>query len=104
MSDWRTLLRVVEADLALAEEGRWDELAASLAARPALLRAVPDATPADRPVVELVARAHQRVVAELALAREQTGRELVAVHRGRGAMNGYRSAAGGRRERAAWAA
>jgi hypothetical protein len=96
---WSALAEVVEGDLALARDGRWDELSASLADRPALLRGIPDATAADLPLLERVATAHGHVANELALAREGAARELGAVRRGRGAMTGYAAVSGPARRR-----
>jgi hypothetical protein len=89
MPPWAWLAERVEGDLALAGEGRWEELARSLADRPAVLATIPDATPADRPWVERVHAAHTQVVAALALGRERAGREFATLRRGRQAMTGY---------------
>ena len=38
---------------------------------------------------------HDRIVAEITLARDEAAREVGSLQRGRGAVQGYRSAAGG---------
>jgi hypothetical protein len=46
-------------------------------------------------VLERLAVLQDQIVAEITLARDEAARELAALQRGRGAVRGYRSAAGG---------
>jgi hypothetical protein len=90
---YQDLLRLAEQEVALAREGRWEELPAALGARArhaAALSAQPPA--AARQALERVAVLGQELEALTAAARAETVRELGTLRRGRGAVRGYGSA------------
>jgi hypothetical protein len=96
VSSWEELLAGAEHELALAREGRWEELAAAGAARTRLAAAMPPPVPAVRPLLERLALVQEQLTALLAAARAETARELGLLRRGRGAVRGYASAAAAR--------
>lgn len=93
MNPWQHLLARAEGELALAREGRWEELAAAGAERTRLAAALPAPAPALRPVLERLALVQDELTSLLTAARAQTARELGALDRGRGAVRGYAQAA-----------
>ena len=95
MDPWQDLLARAEGELALAREGRWEELAAAGAERARRAAALPAPAPQARPVLERLALVQQQLTAQLTAARAQTARELGTLSRGRGAVRGYAAAAGG---------
>ena len=94
MNPWQDLLARAEAELSLAREGRWEELAEAGAERARPAAALPAATPAERPLLERAALVQEQLTALLAAARAETARELGRLHRGRGAVRGYAAVAG----------
>jgi hypothetical protein len=89
VTPWQELLAGAERELALAREGRWEELAAAGAERTRLAAAMPAPAPAARPVLERLALVQEQLTALLAAARAETARELGRLSRGRGAVRGY---------------
>jgi hypothetical protein len=89
MSSWLDLLARAERELALAREGRWDELAEAGAERTRLAAALPAPARAVRPLLERLALVQEQLTALLAAARAETARELATLDRGRGAVRGY---------------
>ena len=88
------LLALAEDQLALADEGRWDELPAAMdrfgrhaATLPAI--APPAAADALRRTAAIVTRVEERLRA----GRLECARELARLGRGRGAVRSYGSAA-----------
>jgi len=94
MDAWQDLLARAEGELALAREGRWDELAAAGAERARLAAALPAPAPQARPLLERLALVQQQLTALLTAARAETARELGTLSRGRGAVRGYAPVAG----------
>lgn len=92
MDPWQDLLARAEGELALARDGRWEELALAGAERTRLAAALPAPAPAARPVLERLALVQEQLTALLTAARAETARELGALDRGRGAVRGYASA------------
>jgi hypothetical protein len=86
---------LAERELTLVRAARWDEAAALAAERDRLAGAVARPRPEDRPALELLMALQEQLVIEFTLARDGAARELTALGRGRGAVRGYRSAAGG---------
>ena len=95
MGPWQDLLARAEHELALAREGRWEELAEAGAERVRLSAALPAPSPAVGPLLERALRLQAQIDQLLSVARAHTARELGALHRGRGAVRGYAAAAGG---------
>ena len=95
MSTWEALLALAERDLELLRRRELDALPAALDERDRLALALGQAPPGARPVLERLAVLQDQIVAEITLARDEAARELAALQRGRGAVRGYRSAAGG---------
>jgi hypothetical protein len=95
MSPWQTLLTLAERELELLRRGELDALPAALDERDRLAATLGQAPASARPVLERLAAVQDQIVAEITLARDEAARELAALHRGRGAVQGYRSAAGG---------
>jgi hypothetical protein len=94
VSDWDELVRLAERELELVRDGDGAELPAALARRAARAAILGQALPADRPALERLAELQDQLVIELTLTRDEAGRELAMLRRGRGAVQGYRSAAG----------
>jgi len=96
MSAWDAMLALAEHELELLRRRELDALPAALDERDRLAAMLGQAPASARPVLERLAAVHDQIVAELVLARDEAARELGALQRGRGAVQGYRSAAGGR--------
>jgi hypothetical protein len=95
MSTFGDLAVLADRELALVRDGRFDEAAELSAERDARARTLAPARPQDRPALELLMALQDQLVVEFTLARDAAARELAALGRGRGAVRGYRSAAGG---------
>ena len=93
MAPWQDLLARAERELALAREGRWEELAEAGAERARLAASLPAAPASARPLLERLALAQEQLTALLTDARAETARELGTLRRGRGAVRGYAPAA-----------
>jgi hypothetical protein len=96
---YEDLLARAEGELALACEGRWDELVRAGAERAGVAAALPPAPPAARPLLERLAAVQRELTAKILAARAETLRELKGVRRGQGAVRGY---AGGAAARGGW--
>jgi hypothetical protein len=94
VNPWQDLLARAERELALAGEGRWEELAEAGAERVRLGADLPAPAPALRPLLERLALVQEQIASLLTAARAQTARELAALDRGRGAVRGYAPVAG----------
>jgi hypothetical protein len=89
VSPWQELLAGAERELALAREGRWEELAAAGAERNRVAAAMPAPVPAVRGILERLALVQEQLTALTNAARAETARELGTLNRGRGAVRGY---------------
>jgi hypothetical protein len=94
MSTWEELLALAERELELLRGGGAEALPAAIAERARLAATLGPATAAERPLLGRLAVVQEQIQAELALARESVVRDLEALQRGRGAVRGYRAAAG----------
>ena len=94
MDPWQDLLARAEGELALAREGRWEELAAAGAERARLAAVMPAPPSQARPLLERLALVQEQLTALLTAARAETARELGTLSRGRGAVRGYAPVAG----------
>lgn len=100
MTPWEHLADLAEAEVALAREGRWEELPAALEARAAASQALGPAPADAREALTRLAAAHGRLLAMLATGRADTAAELARMRKGRSAVRGYAgagAASGGRR-------
>lgn len=93
---YEDLLARAEGELALAAQGRWDELVQAGAERAGIAATLPPAPAAARPVLERLAAVQHELTAIIAAARADTLRELKGIRRGRGAVRGYAGAAAAR--------
>jgi hypothetical protein len=96
---YEDLLARAEGELALACEGRWDELVQAGAELAGIAASLPPAPPAARPVLERLVAVQRELGARILAARADTLRELEGIRRGRGAVRGY---AGGAAARGGW--
>ena len=94
MTGWPDLLALAERELALVRSGDAAALPAAQAERARFAASLGPAPASARPVLERLAAVQDQLVTELTLAREDVARELTALRRGKGAVQGYRSAAG----------
>jgi hypothetical protein len=94
MSGWDQLLALAESELELIRGGDVEQLPDAIAARAQLAATLGQPPATARPVLERLAAVQHQIVVELTLARDEVVRELGALRRGRGAVRGYRSAAG----------
>ena len=86
---WAALADLAEAELALAREGRWDELAACSEER-VRRAATLGAPPAEaRPELSRLASLQDALLAVVATSRAATVQELARLRRSRGAARGY---------------
>ena len=102
MDPWQDLLARAERELALAREGRWEELAAAGAERTRVAAALPAPVPAVGPLLERLALVQDQLTALLEAARAETARELGTLSRGRGAVRGYGRAGLDQSARGGW--
>jgi hypothetical protein len=91
MSGWADVLALADRELELVRSGDAEALPAAIAARASLAETLGQA---PRPVLERLAAVQQQILVELTLARDEIVRELSALQRGRGAVQGYRLTAG----------
>jgi len=94
VTGWTDLLELAERELALVRGGDAEALPAAVAERARLAATLGPAPASARPVLERLAGVQEQIIVELTLAREDVVRELGALRRGRGAVQGYRTAAG----------
>jgi hypothetical protein len=90
---WAALADLAERELALARDGRWEELAACSDERVRRAAVLPAPPPQARAELDRLVACQEALVALLASARALTARELGALRRGRGAARGYAAAA-----------
>ncbi len=92
---YERLAELAEAELALCEEGRFEDLGGSAAETEAIVATLP-AQPAvgAREPLERAARAQNAIAALLARGIEDTRGELVQLRRGRDAARSYAASAG----------
>jgi hypothetical protein len=91
---WSDLVALADRELALARAGRWEEAQALAGRREAVLVAIAPPRRGDKPALVMLVALQEQIVIEWTLARDAVARELAALTRGRGAVRGYRSAAG----------
>ena len=94
MTPWEELLVLAEAELAMVRGGDTLELPGAIAARGRLAATLGPAPASAGPVLERLAAVQEQIIVELTLARDGVARELGTLRRGRGAVQGYRTAAG----------
>jgi len=94
MTGWSALLQLAERELALVRAGDAAALPAAQEERERLVATLGPAPAAARPVLDRLAAVQDQLVIELTLGRDEVARELSALHRGQGAVQGYRTAAG----------
>jgi hypothetical protein len=92
MDPWTELLTRAQTEQRLAEEGRWEELAASTAERVRLAALLGPAPRGARLVLEALAVVQEQLTATLQQARAETVRELASLGTGRTAVAGYTAA------------
>jgi hypothetical protein len=90
---WARLADLAAAELALAREGRWHELADRSDERVRLAAALGAPPPAARPELERLVALQDALLALVASARSATMRDLGALRGRRGAARGYAAAA-----------
>ena len=95
MSPWNQLLALAERELELIRGGDIEALPAAIEQRAAIASALPARPPASaRNDLERLQAVQQQIIVELTLAGAEIVRELGTLRRGRGAVDGYRFAAG----------
>jgi hypothetical protein len=96
MSPWSRLLALAERELELIRGGDIERLPEAIEQRASLAATLGQAPASARPVLERLQAVQQQIIVELTLAGAEIVRELGALRRGRGAVDGYRFAAGAR--------
>ena len=96
MSPWNQLLALAERELELIRGGDIERLPAAIEERARLAATLGQAPASARPVLERLQATQQQIIVELTLAGAEIVRELGTLRRGRGAVDGYRFAAGAR--------
>jgi hypothetical protein len=87
---YERLAELAEAELALCEAGRFEELGGGAVETEAIVASLPPRPPADaREPLERAARAQNAIAALLARGVEDTRGELVQLRRGRDAARSY---------------
>ena len=94
MSPWAQLLALAERELELIRGGDIERLPAAIEERARLAATLGQAPASARPVLERLQATQQQIIVELTLAGAEIVRELGTLRRGRGAVDGYRFAAG----------
>ena len=94
MTGWDQLLALAESELELIRGGDVERLPHAVAERAQLAATLGKPPASARPALERLAAVQHQIVVELTLARDEVVRELGTLRRGRGAVRGYRSAAG----------
>jgi hypothetical protein len=91
---WAALADLAETELALAREGRWDEVAACSDERVRLTAAL-GAPPAEaRAELSRLSALQDALLALVAVSRAAAVQELARLRRGRGATRGYAASTG----------
>jgi hypothetical protein len=89
-SPYLHLIELIERDLSLAGEGRWDELVAADAERQAFIAALPATPPpAARDLLERAELIQKRLGIELLRGRDELLYQAGQVERGRQTARGY---------------
>jgi hypothetical protein len=94
MNPWNQLLVLAERELELIRGGDIERLPEAIEQRARLAATLGRAPASARPLLERLEAVQQQIIVELTLAGSEIVRELGAVRRGRGAVDGYRFAAG----------
>jgi len=94
MSPWSRLLALAEHELELLRSGDIERLPEAIEQRAGLAATLGQAPASARPVLERLEAVQQQIIVELTLAGAEIVRELGTLRRGRGAVDGYRFAAG----------
>ena len=94
MSPWNQLLALAERELELIRGGDIERLPDAIEERARLAASLGQAPASARPVLERLHAVQQQIIVELTLAGAEIVRELGTLRRGRGAVDGYRFAAG----------
>jgi hypothetical protein len=94
MSPWNQLLALAERELELIRGGDIERLPDAIEERARLAASLGQAPASARPVLERLGVVQQQIIVELTLAGAEIVRELGTLRRGRGAVDGYRFAAG----------
>lgn len=93
---YETLARMLEREVELALQSRFEELAELSAARERLIESLPSTPPPEaRPALQRALLMQKRAAAELARGREATLQTLALIRLGRRAARGYAPAGGG---------
>ncbi len=94
MTPWAQLLTLAERELELIRGGDIERLPDAIEERARLAATLGQAPASARPVLERLQAVQQQIIVELTLAGAELVRELGTLPRGRGAVDGYRFAAG----------
>lgn len=94
MTPWQQLLGLAERELELIRGGDIERLPDAIEERARLAATLGQAPASARPVLERLQAVQQQIIVELTLAGAEIVRELGTLRRGRGAVDGYRFAAG----------
>jgi len=86
------MLALAERELALVRGGDVAALPAAIEARARVAATLGTAPAPARSVLERLVAVQEQIIVELTLAGAEVARELGTLHRGRGAVQGYRSA------------
>jgi len=92
MDPWDDLLVRAQAEVRLAAEGRWEELAVATAERSRLAEALGPAPRSALVALEALAVVQHELTITLKQERDRTARELAGLGTGRGAVAGYAAA------------
>ena len=92
MDPWDDLLARAQAEVRLAAEGRWEELAAATDERSRIAEALGPAPRSARVALEALAVVQHELTITLKQERDRTARELAGLGTGRGAVAGYAAA------------
>lgn len=94
MTSWADVLALAERELAMLRDGDAEGLPAAMAERARLAEGLGTPPASALAQLERLAAVQEQLITELTLARDEVARELAALGRGRGAVRGYRAAAG----------
>ena len=92
MDPWDDLLVRAQAEVRLAAEGRWEELAVATAERSRLAESLGPAPRSALVALEALAVVQHELTITLKQERDRTARELAGLGTGRGAVAGYAAA------------
>src|SRR5689334_21242310 len=94
MDPWAELVALAERELALANDGRWQELAELSTERLRRSHALGQAPESARPALERLAELQPQIHAAVAAARAFTQSDLGRLRRGQAAVRGYGASLG----------